>query len=57
MERAFFGSGFLVPRNEIAANDLIGEAAGSVEVELDGLFLGVDVFEDELVEEVVVFRG
>ena len=50
-------AGFVFPRGEVAAHNLVGEAAGAFEFELDVIgLLRVDVFEDELVEQVVVVR-
>ena len=58
IDRESFIEGLFVPRNKVAADDLIGEAAFAVKTNFYGVgFFGIDGLEDELVEQVVVFRS
>ena len=53
-----FACRLLVPWDEVTADDLVRKASGAFEVELDrGRIMRVDALEDELVQEVVVFRS
>src|SRR5215470_13024447 len=49
---------FLVPGQEVAANNLISESTFAFEAKLYSRgFFGVQTFEDELMQEIIVVRG